>query len=1600
MTANTFPWFHAQALRQRFDEHVLHASTDIPLTSEELSWLGQMPHPERNHQPGAADEIRLDTLQAVTAAGAPVALTASWLVSRSRQAAVFFYHPLLGLRKFDSRTHLKHYLIASLHGGETSQALLFLCTPQEHLHLQHSTVSDFQATLVEGSMFDTMMLNINARLSQGLSATLALLREQPTPEALLGQTPYDAMLANDSVARLASYWDTATTTDQPPALQLHRLLQMRFVATLAQQTWEGYFNDREQRQFWRWADDPEAATADLKTFSLEITQADGTAQLIDNLIVLTAAESPYLPCYSYTHLHGLQRHASQMALLANLADPAQVEHWASCVRTRQKGTLHTLRTDGLHLHRLQQPALFQSTRQLLGLQRSNLREGLEQPNEQDPYLICAQALDLSNQLDPRLQRLGGVIKADLRDTPASLDFLARATVSDAQQPNPLCIHLADLDSQYLSYLQRLPNLDSAAATCLELQLATLLGKGPAAATIQLQAPTGGGSLPLTEWFWQRIGTPAPQAEAEAHTPHWEAFFTSPQNAHTPLALLPPALVTQAVASAAHALRQQWIATLAQSERRSIAYRRRLRALLLTLDFTLRQRDNTLPHSAVAVIQAFLEDGQAQAWQLQGDDESRPVPDILLLTSASDADTPLVIWTSAYGFESFTSLAPLNDAVGQWLRERNTHPGGALQWRPLGGDAVRALEQSNSQARQRDCLHAYDRFIPRSLPPSSLSSMVHNSLGKDSLQQQLHRLQQQARTQAVEQAIPAWLARAPAAQQRQYLHALGMNLLASPAERDYLFGIPDIRTYAAIALQAQLDVDFTPGRFHPAGIYLTSRRDIIAPPLLGEIPSAIPAGTVQHRQNLVDYALNHFRDWQYPLVSIELGEGHPAPAALDAEYIRAVVEKLNLGAHYKQWLEERFNATDRDYGARLELYCRQLPAQLLERAWRACLAEGLPQAAVAMLNQVLTMPDAAVRTPLNGRQIDLAPLQLIAYPGMAPDTLPGCYLFCTRDDGPVVLYLPYVNGATLQAFDNGAALLQQITRHEPLQQQLLALMPDALRPRYDYGGFHMPNAPQGAAAYVDDSGSPRSPVALSINPVTGNALHYLFDDNAKHLQSLAQAQWASAAATRWAAAVNVMSLAWEQMVIFLPGKVGLAVAAWQTQMALWQITQTLQQKSWGQTLAELTCALVQGVLVGGHAASLAKRGSPAAHEMAAFWREVRQSAAYGLALASYEAPSATLRSMALDTATHLHLRSDTGEYFASLNGKVYRVALEQGHAYLAGQPADELGPRLRLDAQGRWALDLDQGLPTSPGGVASSLGSSVVRWLVSHSETTVVAVGVRQIRRLMPLRAEMLGSAHRDALEYLATALDNLRLATPVKDAPVQTLHVIRDFFGVVQVSNTLVQRIRETLEKILEVMASRAYSPTTSKRYVMATAEGSAASVAFTAPQDPTRQIFLLDEFFDFDGAQHFALLPQHPAAKANAISRAMVLIHEFSHVACDTRDIRYLEASTPYVELLQPGRRRAWLNRQHDESFSHRTDPKRLFIVRDTQTGRLRDLRNDDRKGRALILSITASADLHQARQRFMHDAQLRAKIILMNADSVTLLAYRLGQVSERQGG
>lgn len=1598
MHVTTLPYFHVDALRQRFVDHLDQAHREHALAIDQHHWLKGVLLPTRDAHPGAAQELRVDRLSAITAADTVVELTACLLLSRSTQTTVYLYYPLLGLLRFDDRSQLKAHLIDQL-ANVPSGPLLHYAPHADRQQVAHNSLKDIQVERLDGPVFEHLMLAINRQLGLGLDELERLLLDQPAADTLWEQALASTSAAATSTHRrlsaarycsqqLRQYWNTKGPDGATPAQQLTQLMRARLREAAIRQAWASTLSTPEQAQVLAWLQQPSGSN--LHAWTVTVTTLENYSQALDGLLVLGSIDASG-PLYSHCAARGLERHASRRALLSALVDPLQRERWVALVSPSQQAHLRALRINALRLDSLAHPALDTWITRLLRAQQHEIETQTSLQGTADAYQACRQALAIGPQLAPELSRLGPLTPLAL-PSPASLAQREGAVRAGSAGLDELHTYLGSLVTRIEALEDAAPGLETVTATHLEKALAAVryTAQHNDLAIDQMRVRQGAESQPapsLAEHVWQQLSGTATPLDASWHV-------IGPVVAEQPVTLpaLPVTLVAHCLRHVADTSRQALASALRQHQRQTRIYRQHLWQLALDIDYRLHEHTSMLTRPARELIDAALAPSSAHAWptlawQLNLDHTASA--DALLLSQQplSARPTLLVLWTRDEGFAAFTSLAALDTALAQRFAQARLRT-----WLALDGPPAHALAALDSERRVNTALGVFAALMGHGLPASSLPALLRNGLDASANLQHVRRLQRMAQAQRLSATLPDWLGRAPVVDQYGYLQALARNLLQSPSEQDYLFNLPSIPDYAKARVQARLDQAFAAGRYPADELFITTTRWISAPPPTGEIPSGDAAASIRHRQTLVEYALNHYRDWDHAITAIELKGDMTVPVRIDAAYLRTMVRELDLGAGYQQLLKTHLTPTHPDYPRRQALFCRQLPGQLLEAAWRAHLKGELSAAGLDCIRAVVEHPDATARGLQPTPAMQLLPLELIADRDMTPDTVPGIYLFMGEGPtpGPVVMYIPYEANGIFQAFVSSADLLHQLKTEPALQALVLARLPEELRQRYDHGGFTQAHLPYSAEFDFELPLYPQQSVALAHRPVQGNALLYLFEANLTQLQDMASSQLVTRAQARWDTVKDVLGLLWNQITMFVPGRIGLLLAAWQSELALLQTIDSASRIGWSRQLSQLTCVLLQSLLIGqGLRASQVPTLPASEHE---FWQRLGQAAHQQLA--GYEVPHQALNGLTANEQIYASI--DGGEHFVALQGKVYRTRQVDQRWHLSAADVDEPGPCLRRSSTGHWQIDPEQTLIVLGGGVIGKLGGWATRRAITGNDIVIRAVGMRQIRQRMPTRADLLRRAHRQALGYLGTCLDNLHQASPVEHMSPQTREILCDFFGVDAPDEALVQRVREPVEKVLNMMASRDYSTATSPRYILASSIGSYAGIAFTTPHDPLLQLFMMDAYFEYSFADKFPFKRGYSWREADAIGRASCLIHEFSHIAYDTRDMRYLEASAPFAEMIMPSDQLDWLKRQHDEGFSHRSPAHRLFVAR-SRDGRRRDITREDNKGLSIIRKLAGTQDLAVARQRFLSDPVVRSSIMLKNADSLTLLIYRLGKESHR---
>ncbi|WP_409280923.1 dermonecrotic toxin domain-containing protein [Pseudomonas defluvii] len=1681
MSLNTFPYYHTDALLKRFEDHLQDAASAKRISAVEANQLSRLTNTVP--QPDAGTGTRVDYLDAVSASGKTIALISTLLISRSTQTAVFIYNPVLGIMKFDDRLQARDALIKMLGNAETAVALLQYTDAEGYRQWRNEPVVEVEDNLIEGAVFEWLMLAINARLSQNLTALQTLLLNQPVPETLLTQafvtqlrvqwpdaainpatrevkvsaqrlsnraqgqdyhqslsdtlleTLADptligngahellnpdgtrasaqdqkklstalrltrAQLSEHCTTQLENHWTASRAEGLSPAEQLTHALRSRFLETVTQLAWSNDLSNQEYRTLIKWS--KAEHLPELQAWYLKPTASTTATVPLETVMLLGAADAPSTPCYSYTPTRGLKRHTNRQAFL------------------------NTLAIDNVPLLPMQAPALQTYTQRLLSLPRQRLTQALRQQGPLAFVSVCQKALKLESLIDPCLPRLMAPYNRKDNENTASLTAIAQDLNSEPLSLKDLKHIKRRLEQHNTQLLETRPSLDSVTLSLIENNLCYLLGSMPAASVLLQNVADGTPDQSLSELIWQNLSKRNSTSATQQPAEHRLAA-----NAQALLPQLTAPVIAQCVDKVTDSLRHYLAHAVVRNQNQERHTAQNLYGLTLRLELQLARQKNSLAQPAIDLIQAvlnyptsrtrpLLKGAPAMAWELyityKGKRETQ-VANLLLLSSSppETAEAPLILWTRALGFETFTSLQSLNQKLQARLtdyhsvetlydcvaEQDNVLPDSAplapqvtpptLSWSLIKGNVLQRLEALDSNLRQRNTLFIFDQIINAGLSGSGLPELLHTYTPMDSSEVQLLRFKREIREQTVRATIPKWLLDATYQEKFDYLEILARNLLNISSEEDYLSDMPTIEGYTYEQLATQLDHDFPANHYPPDDIFITTIACISTLPPIGEVPSGSTGECIHHRQTLVEYALNHFRDWSNPITALELKNGAAPPAAMNVDYIKNLVRHLDIGSHYQTLFSQTFDSASPGFNHRLELFCRQVPDQLLERAFNACLKRNLSKTAVTFVKQVVQMPDATARLPLDGKRIQLTPLALIAQSDFPADIVPDLYLFRAEDADPVVLYAPYCESFTFREFSSPTALLAQLKTDTALQALVLGQLPEPLRKRYDNNGFDEPHLPFSAESDFDLPLSKPGPVTLANLPVKGNALHYLFEENIRTLKGMLDAQLISTEKADWESLKHILGLVFNQLSFFVPGKIGLLLGAWQAEMTVLQIARNDEGHNWPAHTAELLCVLVQSLLIGHSASTLSDAENLNVERQ--FWQNLHLDEHSAIPLARYEAPTQALELLVFDSLTQVYRDAATGKHYVNIDGRVYRATLSDANWYLIDEAEDNLGPRLRLSAANRWEIDPTLPLPIEHGAALTRLGGQYTRWKIRREDVIIVASGMRQIQDRMPSRAQKIRQAHRTAMMYLTNCLKNLRNADPATHVPAETQRIISDFFGVPALTEPLLRSMHKSVNAVIEMMGSGSYSPVSSSRYLIGTSTMTSQGLAFTVPSDLEKQIFMLDGYFDYSFASTFTFRAGYTQDDAAAIFRAAVLVHEFTHLAYNTRDICYNEGTLPFLNLLATAPKTRWLKHRQDTTFSHRTPANELFVIQDHPNGAPRDIRDEDRKGRRFILQTTGTSNLNDARQVFLSDAEKRAQIMLKNADSLTLLIFRMGE-------
>jgi hypothetical protein len=1008
-------------------------------------------------------------------------------------------------------------------------------------------------------------------------------------------------------------------------------------------------------------------------------------------------------------------------------------------------------------------------------------------------------------------------------------------------------------------------------------------------------------------------------------------------------------------------------------------------------------------------------------------------DTMVLYQPGSPDSPLLLWQGRLGWLQFPSArtlqVTLQDELGnrpdRWIAALGERDARVLRrhitktadstvqviLERIDGHAVEALHDGVLARKCEDLLALFRRAVRCRAEAGLFKRLAVQSERDTQLRAMLDQLALRVEDSIFVALQPSWLKSASVPDLALCYRVFTRYYLATEAGKDFSFGVPALKAFTRKRLLARMALDFPGEDLDPDHITVLSRRYVVAVPPLGMVPASEAAATIEHRESLVDYAINRFADTPQATLIVESSDHPDASGLLNGDYVKRLVRELDVGTGYLRLLRQAFAPDGKDYAMREQLFIQQTPSALLAVALPEKLSGRLSAQGYEFLARVMDTPQAVGRAPVNGTRVVLSPLQLVASAGMSADPVSGLYLICAADarPGPVVLYALYNRDFVLREFASQQALLEALRTERSLQQLVLSRVDSEVRSRYDHGGFTEPHLPFSAEGFMEVPLERPGPVALKISEVPGNALEYLFRGTVKMLLDIGVSNVVTNSQAEHSTRAFLASLGIEQALALLPGKWAALVSLWQSHTLLRASAADVSERRWGKALSEFCAAL--GVMTAAREQAIAGLSSADSLEDVPLavdadreavpldfsWRGASLSAEQQVRLQALEARQVTLQTLEHDALLSLYVDKRTGTPYAMVAKRLYQVRNipDEGKWIVVGSDG-ATGPQLMLDSEQQWQFDLGLRL-RGGGGAVSALKTSAVT-VTAEQELVIEASGMAEIRACYRHRAGKIVQAHSQARLYLENCLDNFSLRDDSGELDSEVTTIIGHFFGTRAPDPALLRQVEDSVRRLLDEVTDPSLSPFSSTRYVVGTNRpGNERTAAFVIPADPQRRVFLTERFFRTP-VYRLESQADLEGFDLEAHARAATLIHELSHLVLDTKDLAYIESEAPFPDLLRTNtvansRIREQIIRLHERRLSHLTPRDELFTL--FEDGRWRDLAREDARGYATVLRITGTKTLSEARAVFLADAEKRSRVMLKNADSVTLLILRLGRLN-----
>lgn len=1027
---------------------------------------------------------------------------------------------------------------------------------------------------------------------------------------------------------------------------------------------------------------------------------------------------------------------------------------------------------------------------------------------------------------------------------------------------------------------------------------------------------------------------------------------------------------------------------------------KLRAVTRTLGATEQVMIKTLLDTPVriqrAALNGFLPDVFSLVLQAGGTTVPLNLASCFVLTERGGLDPvhsgKAILWTPAFGYEAFKTLPALLNELERRLKDdrhrlpllENLDPGERLPGRVYTLAPLQRIDGHFLDHVQKNHVHLDEASVAQALatslepkPLASLFNLVTLRLPLTGLR----RATDLAQSLINQQKLPAWLAKAPIKELRMHGELLQQYLDNVKDDQDYLSGLDSLARTAHQELAKQLKADTF--NIDPDQVQIK----VEARPTSG-------AST----QTLTHFALTHFKELDQARFTAESLNTTVLPEGMDESYIKGLIRNLKLGEQQQKKLNQAFTDTPANTERRTRFYW-QLPWQLMHYAHTQKLQENLSEAGFDLVRQVMDMPDAIARAAVDGAHAIIRPLEFTGSTSEQTIKVPGVYLIGSTASHSThqVLIAPHSPRHGLKEYENEQQLLAELKTRGHLFNWILLNLPPADRVLLKSRLVAQPNR---VSRNAQSDTPPSSGVTLAHHPIRENLFNRLLNDNVALLGRLLGCQADETNQNEWATIKNVLSEDLHEAFSFCMGKLAYPLTVWRSYRDIKQSAEDLQSHKWRAATTEFISGIAQLATL---QQSLEPESSlpssqdvpvPAPENARFKWQDINVTSPKRTHLKLHVSNNVDLGSLTLDSTLALYSHPTTKQHYAAVEGKVY-PAIKHASGWNIGDKKTR-GPHLRQNAAKQWIIM--QNSPNLRFGLLSRLDTLYAALDAMYID----ARGMAQIRQRYPLRALEVEQALDLATTYAWNSLRNLQLLKAAGGAVTPVHQLIMDFTDGSRVLPVYVPKLEKIVGDIFTALIDPTLRNKDSRRFVAGRAVGNPnRTFAITIAKDAKQKIYLAELFFNppFDNYRPHLTDATFPI---NAHARAMTLIHELSHIVCDTADIAYIDPGKPFVDLISTASAAAIdlkseLSDEQDTALSIRTPDARLFKDYDAVTSTWMDLGHtsdqDTEHIKQRILALTGAKTLSSARTVFKSNPLIRLDVKLANADSVALLIGNLGR-------